>query len=98
MTPDQSTAAKLREHPVPGVLQAKSLPRPRDPGKLLGHSESRQDAVHLIVKVDRPWLGVDLSPSIQYQHLDPVRREQSGSGYTGRSGTDDDNRKDPAHA
>ena len=81
-----------REDPVVPVDQLQAQGRSRHGGELLSDPDPGQDAVDLVVQVDRPGLRVDAVPAVQDQALHAVLAEQGGGGDADRTRSHDDDR------
>ena len=85
-------ALELRQDRHSRVQQSQSERRPGDLRELVGDAQSIEDAVHLVVEVNRTGLGVHVGPAVEDEAFDAVLGEQGGSGDARRPGTDDHDR------
>ena len=83
-------AIELGQDPHRRVKQSQATGGPGDRGELIGDTEARDDAEDLVIEVHRARLRIDARPSVQYQAVDTVLRQQRRGGDTGRARTDDD--------
>jgi hypothetical protein len=86
---------ELGQHAHVAVQQSQSLAGPGDRGELLAEPEAAQDAVDLVVEVDRPGPRVGRFAPVEHQALDAVLRQQRRRGQPGRTRAHDDDGNRP---
>ncbi len=86
----RTVALKLGQHPHRVIQESQASGGPGYRGELVGDAQPRDDAVDLVVQMDRARLRIDARPTVEDQAVDAVLRQQGCGGDTGGPCTHDD--------